>query len=496
MLKADQRRIIDDLWGRLNEAERHWLAGYVSGRAQESGGGAALAPLAGAPVLNIFYATETGNAKAAAFQLEKQAKAAGYKTKNAALGKVKPADLSALKDPAVFLASTHGEGDPPEIGKAFFKALSDAADLALPGLRYAVLGLGDKSYKKFCEMGEVLEARFSKAGAQAFHPKTLLDVDYAAHVPGWIDAVLASLAAIAPAASGLTQSAAAYPRAVEPHPGLAGFTRLEPVQGRIKDIVNLNDTDSDKETYHIEVEFDAVLPYAAGDSAGIVLEAAAGGETPVPRLYSIASSPLAFPQEIHLAVARATHANEDGTTGYGLCSDYLSRKHPGDSVVFYIQRNQRFRLPPADGADIIMIGPGTGVAPFRAFMQERVESGSAGRSWMFFGDRRAHCDFLYQVEWQNWLESGALTHLDVAFSRDQPQKIYVQDKMRNSAKALYAWLENGAHLYVCGAKTPMSEDVEAALLEILAAESGKGCDWAQDYLGQMTEDDRYLKDVY
>lgn len=493
MLKAEHKRIVDELWARMNDVERAAIVGYLNGRAESLGGGVS-GVAANAPTLHIFYATETGNSKAVAVQLEKQARAQGYKTKNTPIGKIKPADLAQLKDPVIFVASTHGEGDPPEMARKFFAALAESKDLRLSDLRYAILGLGDKSYKNFCMIGEILHAEFEKAGGKAFHAKTLLDVDYAQFVPGWISDVLGAAIKIAPVGGGATVAAAV--KAVAMPETSRGYTRLEPLAGSIKDIVNLNDQGSLKETYHIELSFDESLAYAPGDSAGIILPAQADGEVPAPRLYSIASSPLLYPQEVHLTVARATYKKSDGSVGYGICSNFLAHKKPGDRLEFYIQRNQRFCLPESDDTDIIMIGPGTGIAPFRAFMQERAERGASGRNWLFFGDQRAHCDFLYQIEWQDWLDSGVLTRLDAAFSRDQKDKIYVQDRMRAQAKELFDWLEGGARLYVCGSKSPMSEDVDAALAGIIAAHGGKSHEAAQEYLEQMALDDRYVKDVY
>lgn len=493
MLKPGHKRIVDELWERLGDAERGMLVGYVNGRAESLAGGGSGAA-ANAPVLHIYYATETGNSKAVAVQLEKQAKALGYKIKNIAIGKIKPADLAQHKEPVVFIASTHGEGDPPEMARKFFAALAESKDLKLPDLRYAVLGLGDNSYKNFCMIGEIFNSFLESAGAKAFCAKNMLDVDYAQFIPDWINGILDALVKIVPIAG--SDKAAATIRQSSAPVSTRGTTRLEPVTGAIKDIVNLNDRGSLKETFHIELAFDEPLSYAPGDSAGIILSAQANGEAPAPRLYSIASSPLVYPQEVHLTVAHASYRKPDGGIGYGLCSHYLAQKQPGDRLEFYIQRNQRFCLPEDDSAGIIMIGPGTGVAPFRAFLQERAESGAAGRNWLFFGDQHAHCDFLYQIEWQEWLDNGALARLDVAFSRDQKDKIYVQHRMRAQAKELYAWIDGGARIYVCGSKSPMSEDVETALVDIIAAQGGKTPEAARELLEQMAIDDRYLKDVY
>lgn len=213
-----------------------------------------------------------------------------------------------------------------------------------------------------------------------------------------------------------------------------------------------------------------------------------------PRLYSIASSNAAHNEEVHITVARSSF-NKNGVKQYGLASDYLSQLENGAQVQFYVQKNNEFHLP-ADDKDIIMVGPGTGIAPFRAFVAERDARGAGGRNWLFFGDQHFKTDFLYQTEWLSYLETGVLTRLDVAFSRDTENKVYVQHKLHQQAAAVYEWLQSGAYFYVCGSKSPMSEDVEETLLEIIATQSTNGREYAAEYLAQLKEEGRYLKDVY
>lgn len=212
-------------------------------------------------------------------------------------------------------------------------------------------------------------------------------------------------------------------------------------------------------------------------------------EPTTPRLYSIASSLETVDGEVHLTVARDAFSVEQELK-YGLCSDHLCGLKAGDPVEFYIHHNDQFRLP-EDNRDLIMIGPGTGIAPFRAFLSERESTGAAGRNWLFYGDQHFTTDFLYQTELQQWMESGVLNALDVAFSRDQPEKIYVQDKIRRNADEFFHWIEKGATLYVCGAKK-MSEDVENTILDLIK-ESGKD---AENFLEELKSSGRYLKDVY
>jgi sulfite reductase (NADPH) flavoprotein alpha-component len=217
-------------------------------------------------------------------------------------------------------------------------------------------------------------------------------------------------------------------------------------------------------------------------------------EPTTPRLYSISSSPEAHPGEIHLTVARDTFSI-NAELKYGLCSDHLAQLIPGQTIDFYVHRNSRFRLP-APEKDIIMIGPGTGIAPFRAFLAERDSTGARGKNWLFFGDQHFTTDFLYQSEIQDWARTGVLTRINTAFSRDQAQKVYVQHKMRKHATELFHWLESGAHVYVCGAKEPMSVDVEDTLLSIIREEGNRSAAQAESFLDDLRESGRYIKDVY
>ena len=210
-----------------------------------------------------------------------------------------------------------------------------------------------------------------------------------------------------------------------------------------------------------------------------------------PRLYSISSSLETVDGEVHLTVARDAFSIEEELK-YGLCSDHLCALKPGSVIDFYIHRNEQFRLPD-DDKDLIMIGPGTGIAPFRAFLSERESTGATGRNWLFYGDQHFNSDFLYQTELQQWKENGVLNKLDVTFSRDQPEKIYVQDKIRQQADEFFQWLQNGATLYVCGAKR-MSEDVERTILGLLQ-QSGK-TENPESYIEELKSAGRYLTDVY
>ena len=215
-----------------------------------------------------------------------------------------------------------------------------------------------------------------------------------------------------------------------------------------------------------------------------------------PRLYSIASSPLAHPDEVHLTVASVRY-QAHGQERKGVASTYLADLiEKGGRVPVYTHQNKNFRLPASGDTPIIMVGPGTGVAPFRAFVEHRAALEQKGKSWLFFGDQHYTYDFLYQTEWQEHLKEGALTKIDVAFSRDQPEKVYVQDRMRDRAKELFAWLEEGAHFYVCGDASRMAADVHEALLSVVEKQGALSREAAEAYVDDLKKSKRYQRDVY
>lgn len=483
MLTEQQKALWEQLRNTLSREQAIWFAGYVQGIAQAEG---MTATLTTQQKLRVFFATETGNSKMIAQQLAKQAKDHGWQASPQPVKKIKKIEDLQSDVPIIFITATHGEGDPPESALAFFELLRQS-DVSLKGVKYAVLGLGDSSYPEYNKAARDLDAYMEKLGAERICECGELDVDFASHYPQWIAGLLSALPSAQPASVPVAVETAA--------PTGRGYSRLEPTVGRVKEIINLNDRGSAKETYHIEIEYDEPLAYAPGDAAGIILpHFAEGVDHLTPRLYSIASSPLAHSGTLHLTVALAWHRSENGEIGFGLCSRYLADLKVDDEVKFFIQRNSLFKLP-EDERDIIMIGPGTGIAPFRSFIWERVERGATGRNWLFFGEQHQHCDFLYQTEWIDFMETGALHKIDLAFSRDQEQKIYVQHKLKEKAGELLEWIEGGAAIYVCGTKDPMSKDVEHTLLEILAAEKGS-LEAAQEFLDQLHDDNRYVKDVY
>jgi sulfite reductase (NADPH) flavoprotein alpha-component len=229
---------------------------------------------------------------------------------------------------------------------------------------------------------------------------------------------------------------------------------------------------------------------------GITPEQLLAGLRPLqPRLYSLASSAAAAPDEAHLTVSTVRYALHHRPRT-GVASGHLAGLTDEDATVpVYLQANEHFHLPD-DDTPVLMVGAGTGVAPYRAFMQEREARGARGRSWLFFGERNFRSDFLYQAEWQEWLKRGTLGRMDVAFSRDKGEKVYVQHRMLEQAKDLYAWLEEGAHLYVCGDATALAPDVHETLIRIVAEQAGAGREAAEDYVRNLAAAHRYQRDVY
>ena len=215
-----------------------------------------------------------------------------------------------------------------------------------------------------------------------------------------------------------------------------------------------------------------------------------------PRMYSIASSQMLHPDSVETTV-RVIRYDAHGRERQGLCSGHMGERSPvGSTMPIFLHANGNFRLPEDTSAPIIMIGPGTGLAPFRAFLEERQAKGEPGKNWLFFGDQRKKLDYLYEDQLEGMHKDGVLTHLDLAFSRDQQKKVYVQDRMREKAEELYKWLEEGAYFYVCGDATRMAKDVETALLDVIAKGSHGTYDNAEQYLELMKKQKRYQRDVY
>jgi sulfite reductase (NADPH) flavoprotein alpha-component len=246
-------------------------------------------------------------------------------------------------------------------------------------------------------------------------------------------------------------------------------------------------------THHYDLAKHLAEPPAKGQSAA---EWVASLRKLQPRLYSISSSPKAHPGEVHLTVGIVRY-ELDGRSRKGVCSTFLADRVTGDvRVPVFVHKSPHFRIPADGSKPIIMVGPGTGIAPFRAFLEERRATGATGRNWLFFGDQRASTDYLYEEELAAMRADGFLTRLDLAFSRDQAEKIYVQTRMLEHAGEVWAWLQEGGHFYVCGDAKRMAKDVDAALHTIAETAGGLSPEAAADYIKQLKTEKRYVRDVY
>lgn len=485
MLKESKLEILLKLVASSTRDELVWVNGYLSGIIGSAATSLA-APAGEVDVakpsvgkVTIVYGTETGNSKKLAQDFCAKVRKLGVQAKLASMDQYRLSDII-KEEYFLTIISTHGEGEPPAAAKKFYDHIHQNG-FKLPQLKYGVLALGDTAYPLFCKAGEDIDLQLQKLGGNRIAPLQKCDVDYEEEAEEWFARLLQKL--------GEGEQASAN-GAIK-----LGETLIKPTRpsgrknyiGTVVTHINLNDRGSNKETYHIEIVADG-LSYEPGDSIGIKLPDIS------PRLYSISSSPVAHPGEVHITVARNTFLL-DGETHYGICSNFLSKLKENDSIEFYVSSNKLFKLPAAD-KDIIMIGPGTGIAPFRSFIAERDAIGATGKNWLFFGDQHFETDFLYQTEIQNWLETGVLTKVNVAFSRDQKEKVYVQHKMLKHADEFFNWLEAGAYIYVCGAKEPMSMDVENMLLTIIQQAGKRTEEEAIVYLNRLKEENRYLKDVY
>ncbi|MDQ2721038.1 MAG: flavodoxin domain-containing protein [Bacteroidota bacterium] len=564
MLVEQKLKTLQDFISTSTHEELIWINGYLNGiLSQKNGKEIQPAAKNGVNKITIAFGTETGNSKKLATEFAAKAKKHGIHAKVQSLDQYKLNDL-VKEEYFLGIISTHGDGEPPIAAKKFYDHVHQNG-FRLDKLRYSILALGDTSYPLFCKAGEDVDEQLNKLGASRIMPLQKCDLDYDIEANEWLDNVFNNL-----------KNSTSGSDAILPQPFIKKTSVKKIFAGKLLAHINLNDTGSDKETYHIEIEAEDVS-YKPGDSIGIVPENKKDIvekiieltvidpaknidykdelisvfdllqkklnithlpervikkyasvlqqeikvtkidllelmkiypvknehefseilkilETITPRLYSIASSPEAHPGEIHITVAK-NRFTENDELKYGLASEFLSLLDEDNELKFYVHPNNQFRLPEED-KNIIMIGPGTGIAPFRSFIAERDASGASGKNWLFFGDQHFTTDFLYQEEIQNWFGTGVLTNVNVAFSRDQSEKIYVQHKMLQHADEFFQWLEAGSYVFVCGAKEPMSIDVEQTVLQIIEQFGERSKEEAKEYLDNLKEDGRYVTDVY
>lgn len=583
-LGADQLGKLQEFTAELSSDQLLWVSGYLAGMTRGHAVAVEGAGSSAAEEVTILYASQTGNAQKVATRLQQSL--AGYAVKLQDVMDYKKSRLKSEK--YLFLvASTHGEGEPPDLAVEFHQFLMGKKAPKVEGLHFSVLALGDTSYAKYCQIGKEFDQRLIELGATPLVERVDCDVDYHDAADEWIAQVQAALA----------EQVGTQPSANVSFGGSMAATgsaygRKNPFAAEMLENIVLNGRGSAKEVRHIELSLEGSgLVHQPGDSLGVAPqnppdlvnklletlafsgdeEVSVGGEkttlkqafasrveisplsrpvlvaynqyaespelsrllevehseefqrwvydrdlldlvTEFPlsglsasdfvatlrklpaRLYSIASSYAANPDEVHLTVATLRYQAR-GRDRLGTASAWLAGIEEG-TVPVYLDENPNFRLPEDPDKDIIMIGPGTGVAPFRAFLEERSEQGAGGRNWLFFGDQHFHTDFLYQREWQGHLKSGLLSRLDLAFSRDQAEKIYVQHRMLEQGRNLFEWIDEGGSVYVCGDSSRMAPDVNDALLQIIAEQGGLSKPAAEEYLMNMQKDKRYQRDVY
>jgi len=588
-----QSPVDGDLINKINTLSSNqliWLSGYCSGLAFSNPGAVAQQPALPQAEnqlkVLVLYASQTGNTEALAVELEQKLIAQGV---GVTLASTLDFKLAKLKDYSFIfiLASTHGEGEPPDDAIEFHEGIFGRKAPKLDGVKHAVLGLGDTSYEFYCQTAKDFDQALSKLGSTALLGIKECDVDYEADATAWITDI-SNLIADESKALGNVTSAKVVPFN-KASSASNTYSAKAPFTAEVLTIQKITSRDSVKDIYHIEIDLaDSGISYQPGDSLGVVapnskelvqsiLQALkADTETTVqykdaqvnlnklltetlevtlinkpslkqladsqksttlaaildnefsdysdnnqwldvlllaensvkpqdfvdvlkpikPRLYSIASSLEENPDEVHLTVSLVRSTNENGERN-GLASHYLiERLQEADKVQVYIDENKKFKLPESE-KPIIMIGPGTGVAPFRAFLQERDATEASGKNWLFFGNPNFQNDFLYQTEFKKYLKSGLLSNISLAFSRDQKEKIYVQHRLYEQAGDVWQWINSeDASIYVCGDMSRMAKDVESTLLTVFSEQGGLDEEQAKDYLKKLKTEKRYQRDVY
>ena len=430
------------------------LAPWLRARAKRRASAAARAALANNPAWLVAYASQTGNAEELATQTAQSLQLAGIPVRLCALAELTAMDLQQAER-ALFLVSTYGEGDAPDNAAAFMGRLM-TGELALPQLHYAVLALGDRSYGQFCGFGRALDAWLATQGAARLFQRIEVDRSASAAIEQWFQ----HLSHLAGTSDAPDWSAPAF--------GDWRMTRRQ----------LLNPGSAGGAIYHVELSPVAgTLPdWQSGD----LVQVAAPADPSQPREYSIASIPR--DGSVHLLVRQ--HAHPDGSLG--LASGWLTAQAAvGDVVQLRLRQHKRFRLEDNSQRPLILIGNGSGIAGLRGHLKSRVLAGQR-RNWLIFGERNAAHDFHYREEIEGWHASGDLPRLDLAFSRDQAERTYVQDRLRGNADEITLWLQQGAAIYICGSLAGMAGGVDQALQEMLGRPA----------LDALAAEGRYRRDVY
>ncbi|MBG2876975.1 NADPH-dependent assimilatory sulfite reductase flavoprotein subunit [Proteus alimentorum] len=591
-LTPEQLSKLQDATKDLSTAQIAWLSGYLWGQLNPSvvstSATVTSVQVPEQETITLISASQTGNARHLAEQLrdklvENKLNVGLYSASEYKFKQIHKATT------LIIIASTQGEGEPPEEAIAFYKYLNSKKAAEMKETAYAVFSLGDASYEHFCKAGKDFDERIAQLGATRLLPRVDADVEYQAVADKWIKQLTDILKNRIPEQSTqvLQQTQSGTTDTIE----TSIYHRDAPFTATLLTNQKITGRNSDRDIRHLEISLEGSdLQYQPGDALGvwfnnspekvdelIALLWLKGDESvtlksqtftlkeallhhceltqnsapivkayaqltrheellslvadktqlqqyaekhPInemvrqycaqpnaqdfvdilrpltPRLYSIASSQQEVEDEVHLTLGVVRYdVNSRAYTGgaSGFLADSLKE---GDSVNVFIEKNVHFRLPEDDSAPVIMIGPGTGIAPFRGFMQQRENDAATGKNWLFFGNPHFVEDFLYQVEWQRYVKSGLLTYIDLAWSRDQAHKVYVQDKLRERGNEVWQWLQQGAYLYVCGDASRMAKDVEQALLDIVMEYGNKNIEEADEYLSELRLARRYQRDVY
>ncbi|MEG1347384.1 MAG: NADPH-dependent assimilatory sulfite reductase flavoprotein subunit [Hafnia sp.] len=588
-LTPEQLAKLQSAIGEFSPNQLAWLSGYFWGMVNQQPGAVAIAPApAVAASITVISASQTGNARRVSEQLRDDLTAAGLSVTLVNAGDYKFKQIAQEKLLLV-VASTQGEGEPPEEAVALHKYLFSKKAPQLTGTAFAVFGLGDTSYENFCQTGKDFDTRLGELGAERLLERADADVDFKAAAEAWRNQIVEVLKQRVPQATPAQAQASVAGSVAQVLS--SPYSKESPLTATLAVNQKITGRNSDKDVRHLEIDLgDSGLSYQPGDALGVwyhndpdLVEEIIGlvwrtgdekitlnGQTltlrealtdhleltqnttvivekyaslsrderlielladkhqlqqyaqttPLPdmirqapadldaeqlvallrpltpRLYSIASAQEEVGNEVHITVGVVRY-DVEGRARTGGASGYLADRleEEGELRVF-IERNDNFRLPANPQTPVIMIGPGTGIAPFRAFIQQRAAEGAEGLNWLFFGNPHFTEDFLYQVEWQRYVKEGVLSRIDLAWSRDQNHKVYVQDKLREQGAEVWRWIEKGAHIYVCGDANRMAKDVEQALLELLAEHGGMDAEQADEFLSELRVERRYQRDVY
>lgn len=574
----------------LTPTQLAWVSGYFWGVLNQQPGAAAVAmpAAAAAPTITLLSASQTGNARRVAEALRDDLLAAKLNVNLVNAGDYKFKQIASEKL-LIVVASTQGEGEPPEEAVALHKYLFSKKAPKLDGTAFAVLGLGDTSYEFFCQAGKDFDSKLAELGGERLLDRVDADVEYQVAASEWRARVVEVLKSRVPKDTPAQAAVAATGAVNEIY--TSPYSKEAPLTASLSVNQKITSRDSEKDVRHIEIDLgDSGLRYQPGDALGVwyqndpllvkelvellwlkgtepvtlegktmplaealqwhfeltvntanIVENYAtltrsetllplvgdktqlqqyAANTPIvdmvrfspaqldaealinllrpltPRLYSIASSQAEVESEVHITVGVVRYEVEGRARAGGASSFLADRVEEEGEVRVFIEHNDNFRLPENPETPVIMIGPGTGIAPFRAFMQQRAADEAPGKNWLFFGNPHFTEDFLYQVEWQRYVKEGVLTRIDLAWSRDQQEKIYVQDKLREQGAELWRWINDGAHIYVCGDANRMAKDVEQALLEVIAEFGGMDTEAADEFLSELRVERRYQRDVY